>query len=268
MENSILESSLGLITEIELDENISLYLEEISEGLNTLQDKELNLFIYETIYNENLSLEEKIEIIEEAFIKSMRKAYNSGGDGKLSYKRVSGKNRDKSNKNYKDLKAHKYKTTGDKIGKGIGTVARKITDMPKNIGLQFKTTADMIKAQKAQAKGDVKGTATHARNANKSAASFVKRTGKYTTAMRDELRQSNTGIKGAIGGEKGSGKANKARSTINKAAVNKIKGARGKLAKLRATFNHKNTNPNEAASARKMYDKLKASLSGKKLATA
>ncbi len=233
----ILNYTNNLVEDIDLDNSVLLYFEEIERNLEFVSYNEaINLenFIYEVLEDPNLSIEEALTIIEEAFIKSMRKGFAQTG-GKVSYKNVRGKNRDKSDKNFRDLKSHEIKSASDRVGQAIGRAGRRVVNIPKNmrdIGriISGKFEREVAIRKDAVDREEKKYAAD--RKINLGRTGLLKRRGKLTDQLRDHIRQNNKRIKDVIGGVKGSGKADKARSTLNKSEVDRRKKERANARKL------------------------------------
>ena len=216
----ILNYTNNLVEDIDLDNSVLLYFEEIERNLEFVSYNEaINLenFIYEVLEDPNLSIEEALTIIEEAFIKSMRKGFAQTG-GKVSYKNVRGKNRDKSDKNFRDLKSHEIKSASDRVGQAIGRAGRRVVNIPKNMRDNRKIISALSEWDPIR-KSDFKKKGSADREIELAKTGLLKRRGKLTDQLRDHIRQNNKRIKDVIGGVKGSGKADKARSTLNKSEV-------------------------------------------------
>ena len=255
---NILNYTNNLVEEVDLDDSVFLYFEEIDRNLELVSYNEaiaLENFICEVLEDPELSIEEALAMIEEAFIKSMRKGFAQTG-GKVSYKNVRGKNRDKSDKNFRDLKSHEIKSASDRVGQAIGRAGRRVVNIPKNmrdIGRMISGAALTGIGKREQ---DSKKTASGTRQAMRGLSGLLKRKGKMTDDIKNQFRSANKAIKKEIGGVKGSGKADKARSTINRSAVDHIKKSAAKLAKLRTMMNAKGATSGEKANAKRIYDRL------------
>ena len=230
----ILNYTNNLVEDIDLDNSVLLYFEEIERNLEFVSYNEaINLenFIYEVLEDPNLSIEEALTIIEEAFIKSMRKGFAQTG-GKVSYKNVRGKNRDKSDKNFRDLKSHEIKSASDRVGQAIGRAGRRVVNIPKNmrdIGRMISGAALTGIGKREQ---DSKKTASGTRQAMRGLSGLKKRGGKLTDELKSRIRVAHRAFNTLDGGVKGSGKADKARSTLNKSEVDRRKKERANARKL------------------------------------